>query len=106
MSFSDRLIACRSQCGMTQYALAKVMEVSRQAVSKWETGQSMPSSQKLIQLAEILDTDVEYLTSGRLPEKPLPIVVSTVQTVEKVVEKPVIQIVEAVAEKPIVEYCR
>ena len=85
------------------------MEVSRQAVSKWETGQSAPDALNMIRLAEVLETDVEYLTTGRksYSRRP-PVVINTVETVEKVVEKPVIQVVEKVVEKtvevPVVEY--
>lgn len=94
---------------MSQNQLAKHMEVSRQAVSKWETDQSAPDSLKMIRLAEVLDTDVEYLTTGRrnFARRP-PVVVKTVETVEKVVEKPVVQVVEKVVEKivekPVIEY--
>ena len=80
------------------------MDVSRQAVSKWETGQSVPDSLNLIKLADILETDIEYLTTGRqvVPTRP-PVVIKTVETVEveKVVEKPVIQVVEKIVEKEV-----
>ena len=66
MSLGNRIAKLRNDCGMSQYALAKAMEVSRQAVSKWETDKSMPNSMMLIRLADVLDTDVEYLTTGRI----------------------------------------
>ena len=109
MSLGERITELRTACGLSQNQLAKLMEVSRQAVSKWETDQSAPDSIKLIHLAEILDTDVEYLTTGRrnFGRRP-PVVINTVETVEKVVEKPVVQVVEKVVEKivekPVVEY--
>ena len=109
MSLGERIIELRTQCGLSQYQLAKQMDVSRQAVSKWETDQSAPDAIKLIHLADILDTDIEYLTTGRrnFGRRP-PVVVKTVETVEKIVEKPVVQVVETVVEKviehPVVEY--
>ena len=109
MSLGDRIIELRTACGLSQNQLAKAMEVSRQAVSKWETGQSVPDSTKMIHLAEVLDTDIEYLTTGRrnYGRRP-PVVINTVETVEKVIEKPVVQVVETVVEKiiekPVVEY--
>ena len=109
MSLGDRIIELRTACGLSQNQLAKAMEVSRQAVSKWETGQSVPDSAKMIHLAEVLDTDIEYLTTGRrnYGRRP-PVVINTVETVEKVIEKPVVQVVETVVEKiiekPVVEY--
>ena len=102
MSLGERIIELRTQCGLSQYQLAKQMDVSRQAVSKWETDQSAPDAIKLIHLADILDTDIEYLTTGRrnFGRRP-PVVVKTVETVEKIVEKPVVQVVETVVEKVI-----
>ena len=107
MSLGERIIELRSLCGLSQYQLAKEMEVSRQAVSKWENDLAAPDSLKMIRLAEILETDVEYLTTGRrsFARRP-PVIVNTVETVEK----PVIQVVEKlvevekIVEKPVVQY--
>lgn len=113
MSIGQRIAELRNELNISQYQLAKAMEVSRQAVSKWENGQSSPDSTKLIKLAEFLNTDVEYLTTGRIvvPTRP-PVVLKTLETVEKIVEKPVVQVVERVVERkvevpvevPVVEY--
>lgn len=107
MSLGERITELRTQNQLSQYQLAQMMEVSRQAVSKWENDQSSPDAQNLIRLAEILDTDIEYLTTGRrcFGMRP-PVVVKTVETVEKVVEKPVIveKIVKQVVETPVVEF--
>ena len=109
MSLGQRITELRGICGLSQNQLAKLMDVSRQAVSKWETDQSAPDSMKMIRLAEVLETDIEYLTTGRrnFARRP-PVVINTVETVEKVVEKPVVQVVETVVEKivekPVVEY--
>ena len=53
----------------------------------------------------MLDSDVEYLATGRKTvfRRP-PVVLKSVETVEKVVEKPVIKIVEKVVEKPTIQY--
>ena len=113
MSVGERIIRLRSEQNITQAQLASAMEVSSQAVSKWENGQSVPDASKMIKLAELLYTDIEYLSTGRsvVPTRP-PIVLETVKTVEKVVEKPVIQVVEKIVERkvevpvevPVVEY--
>lgn len=65
MSIGERIVQLRKEQNLSQGQLAQLMGVSRQAVSKWETDQSAPDSIKLIQLADVLDTDVEYLASGR-----------------------------------------
>ena len=109
MSLGERIVELRTLCGLSQNQLAKAMEVSRQAVSKWETGQSAPDAMNMIRLAEVLETDVEYLTTGRrsYARRP-PVVINSVETVEKVVEKPVVQVVEKVVERtvhvPVIEY--
>ena len=99
MSLGQRITELRAEQKLSQNQLAKLMEVSRQAVSKWETDQSAPDSIKMIHLAEVLDTDIEYLTTGRrnFARRP-PVVINTVETVEKIVEKPVVQVVEKVIE--------
>lgn len=102
MSLGERITELRKISGISQNQLAKDMGVSRQAVSKWENGQSTPDPIKIIHLAQILDTDVEYLSTGRrnYGRRP-PVVINTVETVEKIVEKPVVQVVEKVVEKVI-----
>ena len=109
MSIGERITDLRKARNISQGQLAELMEVSRQAVSKWETDQASPDTIRLIKLADVLDTDVEYLATGRKSygRRP-PVVLETVNTVEKVVEKPVVQVVEKVVEKviekPTVEY--
>lgn len=100
MSLGERIIELRKLAGLSQLELARSMDVSRQAVSKWETDQTSPDASNLIRLAEILDSDIEYLTTGRrtFGRRP-PVVIKTTETVEKVVEKPVVQVVEKVVER-------
>ena len=102
MSLGERVVELRKAADMSQADLARAMDVSRQAVSKWETDQSSPDAINLIRLADLLDSDIEYLTSGRRSygRRP-PVVIKTTETVEKVVEKPVVQVVETIVEKVI-----
>ena len=96
MSIGERISQLRCEKDMSQGQLAQVLGVSRQAISKWENDQSSPDTIHLIKLADILETEVEYMATGRKPvyEEP-PIVVNMVKKVdrivEKVVEKPVIR---------------
>jgi len=109
MSLGDRISELRRASGMNQTDLARALDVSRQAVSKWENDQASPDASNLIRLADLLDTDIEYLTLGRrnYGRRP-PIVVNSTQIVEKIVEKPVLQtvekVVERVVEKPVIQY--
>lgn len=94
MSIGERITQLRKEQNISQVQLAKALEVSRQAVSKWENDQSVPDMVKLIQLADLLKTDTEYLATGRHSTiKSAPEVVTVVEKVdniiEKIVEKPV-----------------
>lgn len=53
---------------LTGQQLADVFGISRGSVSEWENGRSKPDSEKLVRLAEVLDTTVEYLLNGNMNE--------------------------------------
>ena len=98
MSIGERIAELRKKQEMSQGQLADAMGVSRQAVSKWENDQTSPDTIRLIQLAEVLDSDVEYLATGRtMVYRRPPIVIKTVET--KIEEKPVEKVVEKVVER-------
>ena len=108
MSIGERISELRKQQNISQGQLAKALDVSRQAVSKWENDQTAPDTVNLIRLADLLRTDTEYLATGVHSRiKSPPSVVTVIQkvdnVVEKVVEKPVevekIVEVERVVEK-------
>jgi len=65
MSFNEKLQALRKEKGLTQEELAEKLDVSRQAVSKWEAGQAMPEIDKLIELADIYDVSLDLLLTGK-----------------------------------------
>lgn len=95
MSLGERVIELRKERNISQGQLAQMLQVSRQAVSKWENGQSSSDTVRLIQLADALDTDVEYLATGKHSIRNAPPEVITI-------EKPVEKIVEKIVEKPVV----
>ena len=97
MTVGERIASLRRKRNISQVELAKMMDVSRQAVSKWENDLTAPDTIKLIQLADVLNADVEYLATGRNTSARQPPAV--LKTVEKVVEVPVVQVVEKVVEK-------
>ena len=70
MQLCERIKACRQRCGMTQEQVAEALDVSRQAVTKWENGQSAPSTQNLFKLAELFGTTVDFLTAEEQPTTP------------------------------------
>lgn len=95
MSIGERIVEMRTAKNMSQSQLAQALSVSRQAVSKWENDQSSPDTIHLVQLADILDTEVAYLATGVKPVyEEAPIILNMVKKVDKVVEK--------VVEKPVI----
>ncbi|AIQ73483.1 MULTISPECIES: helix-turn-helix transcriptional regulator [Paenibacillus] len=61
MDFANKLQSYRKQRGMSQENLAEVIGVSRQAVSKWESGQSYPEMDKMISLSELFHVSLDHL---------------------------------------------
>ena len=114
MSIGARISELRKNKKLSQYQLAKLMNISRQAVSKWETDQSDPDTLNMIRLADILEVDLEYLASGRksiASPSPAPVItvervlekpVEIVKTVEVIKEIPVDKIHEVIVEKPVI----
>lgn len=63
-SLGEALKAHRQTCGMTQEFVAESLGVSRQAVSKWETGAAEPSTSNLLALANLYGIDPGDLLRG------------------------------------------
>lgn len=61
MEFAEKLIALRKGRELTQEQLAEQLNVSRQSVSKWESGQVVPEVEKLIELSKAFDVSIDYL---------------------------------------------
>lgn len=61
MDISEKILKLRKAHNLSQEHLAEQLNVSRQSVSKWETGQSVPETEKLIGLSEIFNVTIDYL---------------------------------------------
>ena len=61
MQFGDKLQKIRKENNITQEGLADKLDVSRQAVSKWESGQAYPDTEKLIQISKIFNVSLDEL---------------------------------------------
>ena len=80
MTIGKRIAKCRKEKNYSQEYIAELLDVSRQAVSKWETDQTEPDTGNLIKLAKVFNVSVEYLANGEnqtekiiFVEKKLPI---------------------------------
>lgn len=68
MSIGKRINELRTQHNFSQEYLAEQLNVSRQAVSKWERDLSSPDTGNMIKLAKLLGVTVDYLATGREPD--------------------------------------
>lgn len=69
MILADKIIYIRKKAGLSQEELAEKMGVSRQAVSKWESAQSVPDIGKILQLSRIFDVSTDYLLKDEIEEE-------------------------------------
>ena len=58
---AEKLYKLRKNSGLSQEQLAEQLNVSRQAISKWESGTAIPESEKLITISNYFDISVDYL---------------------------------------------
>ena len=65
MEWNERVAAARKAAGLTQEALGEKLGVSRQAVSKWESGQAVPDLDTVAKLCLALGFSADYLLFGR-----------------------------------------
>lgn len=64
MDFSERLVQLRKKNNMSQEELAEKMNISKQAISKWEAQRKVPRTENLKRLSEIFKVSLDYLLYG------------------------------------------
>lgn len=67
MNIADRIQSLRKSKGISQEQLADVVGVSRQAVSKWESEQTIPDLEKIILMSEYFEVTTDYILKGIEP---------------------------------------
>lgn len=72
MTFGEKLQKLRAQAGLSQDALAELLDVSRQAVSKWERDEAMPEAEKLVRISRQFGVSTDYLLLEELEEPEMP----------------------------------
>ena len=73
MNLSEKILYCRKKAMLSQEALAERVGVSRQAVSKWETGEAVPEVTKLLGLAQTFGVSTDWLLSEDDPAPEAPV---------------------------------
>ena len=72
MTFAENLKMLRKQAGMSQEQLAEKIGVSRQAVTKWETGAGIPDIENIMAISTLFDISIDDLLSNESGSKKLP----------------------------------
>ena len=67
MAFGEKLQEVRKQSGMTQETFAEQLHVSRQAVSRWESGRGYPEIEKILYICHRYHTTLDALFADELP---------------------------------------
>ena len=70
MNLADKIILLRKKKGWSQEEFAEQMNVSRQAVSKWESAASTPDLEKILQISKLFNVTTDYLLKNDLEEAP------------------------------------
>lgn len=65
MGFSDNLRSIRKEKNLSQEQLAELLNISRQSISKWELDEGYPETEKLVQIAKILDVSLDFMLLDR-----------------------------------------
>lgn len=68
MALPEKLYALRKKSSLSQEQLAEALNVSRQAISKWEGGSAMPESDKLLALSNYFGVSLDYLLKDGAPD--------------------------------------
>ena len=68
MNLAEKIYELRKSRHWSQEELAQALDISRQSVSKWESNQSIPDSEKIIQLSQLFDVSTDYLLKDDLLE--------------------------------------
>lgn len=66
MNLSEKLYSLRKKSGLSQEQLAEQLNVSRQAISKWESGTAVPETEKLIAISKYFNVSMDYLVKDEI----------------------------------------
>ncbi len=70
MTVADKILKLRKEQNLSQEAFAEKMGVSRQSVSKWESGAALPDTEKILAMSELFGVSTDYLLKGEETETP------------------------------------
>ena len=82
MKLHEKIYTLRTAKNLSQGDLAEILDVSRQSVSKWETGASIPDLDKLIKMSDLFGVSLDALVREEMPENEQKIAENTTKTPE------------------------
>nr|MBQ4317947.1 helix-turn-helix transcriptional regulator [Clostridia bacterium] len=87
MQLSEKIITLRKSRNMTQEQLAETLDVSRQAVSRWEVGSALPDAMNVLQLSRLFGVSADYLLNDDYEsDRDIPAVKHTQATEKKFIK--------------------
>lgn len=88
MKLSDKILSLRKQSGLSQEELAEKLNVSRQAVSRWEVGSAQPDASNVLQLSKLFGVTADYLLNDNFEsDRDVPAVKNTEITANRTLKK-------------------
>ena len=88
MELNEKLLSLRKKNKLTQAQVSETLDVSRQAISNWETGAVLPSTDNLIALSRLYQVPLDHLLNGDTDPMPVPVTEKEVDKVDKKEEAP------------------
>jgi len=88
MDLSDKILNLRKKKNISQQELAEKLNISRQAISRWEMGKSQPDASNILQLSKLFDVTSDYLLNDDFEsDYDIPAVKETSKTADKRIKK-------------------
>ncbi len=88
MELNEKLLSLRKKNKLTQAQVSETLDVSRQAISNWETGAVLPSTDNLLALSRLYQVPLDHLLNGDTDPMPVPVTEKEVDKVDKKEEAP------------------
>ena len=99
MKMPDKIIKLRKENGWSQEELAEKLEVSRQAISRWENGTALPDAQNVLQISKLFHVTTDYLLNDDYEsDSDIPLVRKATQETEEIcIKKKHLHLISAIA---------
>lgn len=99
MKLPDKIIKLRKANGWSQEYLAEKLNVSRQAISRWENGTALPDAQNVLQISKLFNVTTDYLLNDDYEsDRDIPVVQTAAQeTAELFSKKKQLHLIAAIA---------